>query len=136
VDFLGMEKNDKTEEENKRTRLFVHIGFSVLLFFVIILAKAFSEDAVINKLFEFAGYTYGPLLGLFTFGIFSSYKIRDKYVIAICLAAPILTYFLTVNDLFVGFKLGFLNIALNGILTFLGLLTIAYYEPSESSEEE
>ncbi|MEM6965780.1 MAG: sodium:solute symporter [Bacteroidota bacterium] len=134
VDFLDMEKNEKTEEENRRTRLLVHVGFSVLLFIVIIAVNALSGEAVINNLFTFAGYTYGPLLGLFAFGIFSQYKIRDNFVVLVCLIAPLLTYWLTVNDLFIGFKLGFLNIALNGILTMLGLLVIAYWEPITEEE--
>ena len=130
VDFLDMEKNDKTEEENKKTRWVVHIGFSVVLFLVIIASYYLTDKPVINNLFTASGYTYGPLLGLFTFGLFTQQKIQDGWIVLlICVAAPLLTYFLTINDLFIGFKLGFLNIALNGILTFLGLLAISYWEP-------
>ncbi|HFB99553.1 MAG TPA: sodium:solute symporter, partial [Phaeodactylibacter sp.] len=137
VDFLGLEKNEKSEDENKQTRFVVHIGFSILLFSVIILSYYFSESAVINNLFTFAGYTYGPLLGLFSFGLFSKSKIHDGWIVpVICVVAPIITYVLTVNDLFIGFKLGFLNIALNGLLTFLGLLAISYWEPKMEGDLE
>ena len=136
VDFLGLEKNEKSEDENKRTRVMVHIGFSILLFIVIVVVHALDAGAIINKLFQFAGYTYGPLLGLFSFGLFSKLKIRDSWIVpVICVIAPVITFVLTENDLFIGFKLGFLNIALNGVLTFLGLLAISYWEPKMEGEE-
>ena len=135
VDFLNIEKNNKSEAENKRTRFIVHICISILLFLVIILVKAYNNEAIVNNLFTFAGYTYGPLLGLFTFGLFTNFKVRDNLVIPICLLAPIITYYLTINHMFIGFKIGFLNIALNGLLTFLGLLAISYWEPTEKDLE-
>lgn len=131
VDFLGFEKN-KNQVDQKRTRFLVHIGFSVILFLVIIIFNAISNDAIINKLFEWAGYTYGPLLGLFAFGIFTNLKINEQYVIPVCVIAPILSYVLNKNDLFlpalfdIEFSLGFLIILLNGLLTFFGLFAISY----------
>lgn len=137
VDFLDMEKNDKSEEENKKTRFAVHIGFSVLLFLVIIASYYLTDKPVINNLFSAAGYTYGPLLGLFTFGLFSKSKIQDGWMVpVICVVAPLITYFLQVNKLFIGFELGFLNIGLNGILTFLGLMAISYWEPKLEGETD
>ena len=136
VDFLDMEKNEKSENENKKTRWVVHIGFSVVLFLVIILSYYLTDKPVINNLFKASGYTYGPLLGLFTFGLFVKSKIQDGWMVpVICVVAPLVTYFLEYNDLFIGFKLGFLNIAVNGLLTFLGLLAISYWEPNEDGEE-
>ncbi len=128
VDFLGFEK-DKTNPNNQSTRLKVHIGFSVILFLVIIIFHEISNDSIINDLFKVAGYTYGPLLGLFAFGIFTQYKIKDRYVIPVCVIAPILSYFLNKHDLFLAyinitFSLGFLIILLNGMLTFFGLWLI------------
>ncbi len=137
VDFLGFEK-DKNNPNNKKTRRLVHLGFSVTLFVVIILFHAISNDAIINDLFKIAGYTYGPLLGLFAFGIFTKRQISNALVIPICLLSPVLSYFLNENDLFIPqlfnteFSLGFLIILLNGILTFLGLLAISTENSSDT----
>lgn len=128
VDFLDFEKTDKTEEEKKKTRWAVHIGFSLILLTVILIFDALSNDAVINELFKIAGYTYGPILGLFVFGMFTNRQLRDKLVIPVCIVAPIVSYFINNNsaELFGGFQFGFLIIALNGLITFLGLWAISY----------
>ena len=131
VDFLGFEKSTEDEAAKKRKRFMVHIGFSLLLFITIILFNVLNDEAVIKKIFEWAGYTYGPLLGLFAFGIFTDLKIRDRYVVYICLLAPLLTWILKENDLFLNFKLGFLIILLNGFLTFIGLWAISYRDLEE-----
>ena len=99
VDFLGFEK-DKPNLNKKTTRRNVHLAFSFVLFLVIIAFNMLSNDAIINDLFRIAGYTYGPLLGLFAFGISTSRQIDDSKVIIICLIAPVLSYFLNANDLF------------------------------------
>ncbi len=127
VDFLNFKYTDKSEEEKKKTRLIVHVGFSILLFFVILIFKALNNDAIINELFVAAGFTYGPLLGLFSFGLMTNRKVRDKYVIWICLAAPIISYILNKNSeqWFNGLKFGFTILALNGLLTFIGLWAIS-----------
>ncbi|MEL6866646.1 MAG: sodium:solute symporter [Bacteroidota bacterium] len=128
VDFLGFEKGETSDEEQTQTRFKVHIGFSLLLLAVIVAFNALNDDAVISKIFEWAGYTYGPLLGLFSFGMFTNLSIRDNLVIPICIIAPVLSYILNVNQLFIGFELGFLIILLNGALTFFGLWAISYQE--------
>ncbi len=127
VDMLGFEKNDKTEAENKQTRFIVHVGFSILLFLVIILFNYINDAAVINGLFKVAGYTYGPLLGLYTFGLFTKMKIKDSLAIIVCVFAPCITYLFDYNSVnwFNGFKFGFMVLALNGLLTFVGLLLIS-----------
>ena len=134
VDFLNMEKNQRDDAENKRTRMWVHIGFSLIMALLIIVINAVNSDAVINKVFEWAGYTYGPLLGLFVFGIATRRQVSGPLVIAICLATPIISYILNANsaEWFAGFKFGFLIIALNGLLTFLGLLAIS--KPGETQQ--
>ncbi len=128
IDFLNFEKSKKKEKEKKATRLKVHIGFSILLFLVILLFNKLNDEAVISKIFELAGYTYGPLLGLFAFGMLTKLQIRDHLIIPVCLAAPLLSFLLNYysDTLLGGFKLGFLIIALNGLLTFFGLLAISY----------
>ena len=128
VDFLGFEESKDSDEVKKKTRFKVHVTFSIILFIVIILFKLLSNDAVIVELFKAAGYTYGPILGLFVFGMFTKRKIKDNLVIPICIAAPILSYILNKYELFIGFNLGFLIILLNGLLTFLGLWLISEKE--------
>ncbi len=137
VDFLNFEKRPEPEEVKKRWRLQVHIGFSVLLFFVILIANAFVTESVIYQVLKVAGYTYGPLLGLFAFGMFTSLKVRDKWVLPVCIAAPALTILLDIYSakILYGFEFGFLNLAVNGLLTFLGLLAISYRDYSEQIEQ-
>jgi len=125
VDFLKMDTSSKPTD--RKRRLMVHIAFSIILFFIIIIFHSLNNDAVINGLFKAAGYTYGPILGLFIYALFFAKKISHAGhigIIVACLLAPILTYWLDVNDMFCGFKLGFLNLLLNGILSLL-LLSIA-----------
>jgi Na+/proline symporter len=130
IDFLNFDKSDKTEKTKKRIRLWVHLAFSSILFIVIIIFNSLSKAAIINKLFEWAGYTYGPLLGLFAFGMFTKRQINDNWVIPICLLAPVLSYVINSNsaEWFGGFQFGFLIIALNGFLTFAGLWAISKTE--------
>ena len=127
IDFLNFEKSKKTEQEKKKERLIVHIGFSVALLLVILGFASINNDAVITQLFIAAGYTYGPILGMFAFGIFTKRKINDNMVIPVVLAAPIISFFLNKYSdvLFGGFQFGFLIVALNGLLTFIGLMMIS-----------
>jgi Na+/proline symporter len=128
VDFLNFEKREtEAESDKERTRLYVHIGFSILLFITIIAFNAVNNDAVIKQLFIAAGYTYGPLLGLFTFGLFTNREINGRLLIPVCIAAPIISYFINnySAELLWGFEFGFLIIALNGLITFAGLLLIS-----------
>ena len=127
VDFLGFEETEGGEEEKKRTRLYVHIGFSVLLLVVIVVFNALNNKDVISQLFKAAGYTYGPLLGLFSFGILTRRQLYRRWVIPVCVAAPVLSYIINANsvDWLYGFQFGFLIIALNGLLTFAGLWVIS-----------
>ncbi len=115
------------DQSNERTRYWVHIGFSVVLFLVIIAFWMINDDSVVVLLFKFAGYTYGPLLGLYTFGLFTSRKVTDLLVPIICLVAPVLTYVITSNSeaLLWGYKFGFELLLVNGLLTFIGLWGIS-----------
>lgn len=124
IDFLNFEKWNVSEEKKKKTRLIVHIGYSFLMFLMIILFKAISKDGIINELFRWAGFTYGPLLGLFAFGILTQLKVRSQWIIPICILSPIISWLLDTysKDLFQGFTFGFLILAINGLMTFLGLL--------------
>jgi Na+/proline symporter len=129
VDFLGM---DKTENQNKpnivRTRHLVHVGFSILMFMVIILFNAINDDSVVKMVFKIATYTYGPLLGLFAFGLFMKSKaVHDKLVPYICLISPAICFLITQNSerLFGKYVIDNELIIVNGLITFLGLLLIS-----------
>jgi len=127
IDFLGMNKNEKLKEKQKvHMRYIVHAGFACVLLIVIIIFRIISDRAVIDKLFTIAGYTYGPLLGLYSFGLFTPYKVKDRWVPVIVILSPILCYFLSTYSelLFFGYKFGFELLILNGIITFAGLLLL------------
>jgi solute:Na+ symporter, SSS family len=126
VDFLGFE-NQKDVSKQKNTRRWVHVGFSVLLVVVILIFKTINNQSVIAELFTIAGYTYGPLLGMFAFGIFHKVKVKELYVPIVCVAAPLLSYALKLNseELFNGYIIGFELLIFNGLLTYLGFWLIA-----------
>lgn len=121
VDLLGFEQR-KDEKWKTRTRIRVHIGFALLLFIVILVFKAMSNDAVIWEIFRAAGYTYGPLLGLFAFGQLTEWKVQDRMVPYICIAAPVLSYVIQKISPMLGYTFGFEILILNGLLTFVGLM--------------
>ena len=125
IDILDIEKR-YDERKQVRIRKQIHVGVSVLLILVMLIFKYAIEDkSVINKLFEFAGYTYGPLLALYAFGLFTKWQVRDKLVPWIAIASPILSYIISINSLaWFGFEFGFFILILNGFLTFLGLILI------------
>lgn len=126
IDFL----NKKPNEDNGAQRKFIHFGFSVAIFLVILLFQAINNQSVISAVFQVAGYTYGPLLGLYAFGLFKSNAIHDKYSPAICLASPVLTYIINLysENLLFGYKFGFELLLLNGAITFFGLWAISKNE--------
>jgi len=128
VDFLDFEKETDNEAEQKRKRTFVHVGFSILLFFLIMIFYLYADRAIIDLIFAIAAYTYGPLLGLYSFGFFTKRGVLDKYVPLVCIAAPILTYFINTysTTLFFGYVFGVELLILNGLLTFIGLLALSY----------
>lgn len=207
VDFLGMnevsneDKDDETLIADRKRRLQVHIGFSVLLFGVILAFRQINNDAIITQLFKAAGYTYGPLLGLFAFGLFTSLKVREKVyfdnarvvvpvlsilsviligvlayfvgyryftiscillactflsrrtremlfmengravipvLLLVCVAAPVISMVVDYNsaELLRGFKFGFLILAFNGLLTFLGLVALSDFGDFVPAPEE
>ncbi len=126
VDILDFEKGDKDPKALKKTRFIVHLAFSGLLFFVILSFKYLMEGDTVSNLFRVAGYTYGPLLGLFVFGLFTKWDVKDELVLPVCLAAPVLTYIINANSVawLNGYKFGFELLLINGWLTFVGLLLI------------
>lgn len=125
IDILGIEKKyDDAKQVTIRKR--VHLMISFILIFVIIVFKyVIKDESVIAKLLLFAGYTYGPLLGLYAFGLFTTWQVKDKWVPIIAILSPIISYIIGVNSLkWLGFEFGYFILILNGLLTFLGLILI------------
>lgn len=125
IDILEIDKKED-EQQKEKIRKKIHVLFSFILVATILIFKYFIADtSVIAKIFQFAGYTYGPLLGLYAFGLFTKLNIKDKLVPYVCLVAPVLTYLIsTFSKNSLGFDFGFFVLVLNGLLTFLGLLLI------------
>ena len=123
VDFLAIEKKEASKQISIRKRS--HILFSVILFLVILIFKLINDESVISALFKVAGYTYGPLLGMYAFGLFTKWKIKDHLIIPVVLLAPILSYILQLKapDWW-SFHFGFELLIVNGALCFLGMLLI------------
>ncbi len=131
VDFLGYERSKPTDIKKRR---WVHIGFAFILFITILIFNAINNEAVIKELFRAAGFTYGPLLGLFSFGILTKNKINDKYVVVITLISILLTgiYFYGMPMLVEGFEAGFELIIINGFFTYILLHFNSYLHRKKS----
>jgi len=124
IDVLHADENPKYNEK-KRTQLrhIIHIAFAVLLLLVILLFKWLNQDAIINTVLTVAGYTYGPLLGLFAFGLLTKRIAQDKAVPIICLITPVVCFILSTysKEWFGGYSFGHELLLLNGLFTFAGL---------------
>jgi Na+/proline symporter len=125
IDILGIHRRkDLTEQEQKKTRMSVHLSFAIIFLLCIILFKWINNKSIIGVILDLAGYTYGPLLGLFAFGILTKRVINKGYgVTVICLAAPACSYILGKNaaTIFNGYQIGIEMLLINGIMTFVGL---------------
>jgi Na+/proline symporter len=121
IDFMNIEK--RPEEKRSSIKFWVHIGFSVVFYLVILIFNRLNSKEVITAVFDLAGYTYGPLLGLFAFGAFLKRPVIDKWVPFVCVAAPVLTYIINEHSVewFNGYKFGFERLIINGLITFIGL---------------
>ena len=146
IDIIGINKKEGTEKQKKRTRLKVHFTFAFIFFLMVLLFKAINDKLIIDFILKFAGITYGPLLGLFAFGILTKRKLNDKLIWAVCIIAPLLALGIDMlsnpawyqaklhialglqrisDSIFHGYKIGNELILINGILTFLGLWFIS-----------
>ena len=124
IDLLGIDRRpDLSDVRKTALRHRIHIIFAVVLLLVILAFKALNSQAIITAVLMLAGYTYGPLLGLFAFGLFSRTKVKDKWVPLICTLSPVICFALDANSerLFNGYRFGFELLILNGSLTFVGL---------------
>ena len=123
IDFLKINPKDAGQ---KRRRIMVHLGFSVLMCLVIILFRELNSTSVVNAVLKAVGYTYGPILGLFTFGLTTKYQLKSKYLPIVCLLSPVLSYVINCHSeqWLWGYRFGFEILLLNGLICFVGLLLI------------
>lgn len=131
VDFLGFNKKvDQNAKELITARHWVHALFSFLIFCVVLVFKLINDDSVVNAIFKAAGYTYGPLLGLFAFGMISKRNIKDKFVPFICILSPILSFIIDLNSYsWFAYTVGFELIIINASITAICLWIISNHKP-------
>jgi SSS family transporter len=124
VDFLDIEHKPKSEQKKIRKKMYILM--SILLIIVIIIFKYVLDRNVIDSLLTVAGYTYGPLLGLFAFGIFTKYKVKDRYVWLVSILSVLIVYIIghVPSEYLGGYIIGYELLPLNGLLTFIGLILI------------
>jgi Na+/proline symporter len=146
IDILALNKREATEKEKKRTRLKVHFTFAIVFFILVLIFQWINDKLIIDFILKFAGITYGPLLGLFAFGILTKRVLNEKFIWAVCILAPLLALILDMlsspefyekklhvtlglqhisESIFHGYKIGNELILINGIFTFLGLWMIS-----------
>ena len=146
IDILGLKKSEATEKEKKRTRLKVHFSFALVFFIMVLVFKWMNDKLIIDFILKFAGVTYGPLLGLFAFGILTNRKLKESLIWTVCIVAPLLALGLDMLSnpvwyeaklhmkigldslsaaTFNGYKIGNELILINGIITFIGLWFIS-----------
>lgn len=134
INFLNFDsRKNLTEEHKTRVRKMIHLAFAALYLLIIIAFKPFHTQSLIDKVFEIAGYTYGPLLGLFSFGLFmKNRKPIDRFVPFIAIMSPVLSYLLNKysTQLFWGYQFGFEILIVNGLITFISLYALSKKEKS------
>lgn len=125
-DFLNFDKSGRSEKQLLRIRRLVHVGFALLYLLVIIAFRPFHNQSLIDTLFDIAGFTYGPLLGFYTFGLFTRRRVRDRFVPIVALLSPVICYILKLKmPDWTGYHFGFEILLLNGLITFLGMLALS-----------
>lgn len=150
IDILGLKKSTASEKAKKNTRLKVHISFAILFFLLVLIFKAINDKLIIDFILKFAGITYGPLLGLFAFGILTKRVLNPKLIVWVCIIAPLLAMGIDIlsspewyekklhvslglqslsDSVFRGYKIGYELIIINGLFTFLGLWMISKKAP-------
>jgi Na+/proline symporter len=125
-DFLNF--SSKTEAQRQKQRIWVHVGFSLLMLLVIVIFKALNDQSVIKAVFTVAGYTYGPLLGLFFFGLFTKWKASDVFIPFIAVISPVFCYLIQLYfKNYHGYSMGYELLILNGLITFILLGMSGYF---------
>jgi Na+/proline symporter len=135
IDLLGMQRNEQWDEaRKKRIRQRIHLSFALVFFIMVMIFKWIDNKSIIDLLLKIASYTYGPLLGLFAFGILTKRKIKDQWVLLPCLLAPLLCLALDSAQaaLFGNFRIGQELLIINGLFTFIGLWLISTPIPKKN----
>ncbi len=138
IDFLRLdERTDLDERARARRRHWVHAGFAAVLLAVIVAFRAWNDDSVISLVFKIAGYTYGPLLGLFVLGMCTRLAVRDRWVPALCCLAPAMSWLLDRNSVawLGGYRFGFELLMLNGLMTALGVAALARRQTDRAADK-
>lgn len=154
IDILNLNARKDDEKQKRKTRLRVHFSFAVLFFIMVLIFKAINDKLIIDFILKFASITYGPLLGLFSFGILTKRRLNEKWIWAVCIIAPVLALVLDVScspewyekklhmslgleelskRIYNGYKIGNELILINGIFTFLGLLFVSKKDASAAT---
>jgi Na+/pantothenate symporter len=131
IDILGMQRRqDWNEAKKKSIRQRIHIGFALVFLLFVMVYKWIDNPSMIGVILKVAAYTYGPLLGLFTFGIILKRNVLDKWVPLVCIISPLLCLIIDLNQkaLFGAFEIGLELLIINGLITFIGLLLISKKE--------
>ncbi len=125
IDFLNVENHD--EEKRQKIKRWSHLMFSVMLIVLILIFKAINNESIVVAVFRVAGYTYGPILGLFVFGMYSKRRVMDKWVPLVALVSPVICYFISKYSAFLlnGYEFGFELLILNGLITITGLFVFS-----------
>lgn len=134
IDIIGMQRrNDLTDAQKKKMRQRVHLSFAAIFLLFVMMFKWINDSSMIGVILKVATFTYGPLLGLFTFGILLKRKVNDKLVPFVCIASPIICFFLDrfQKQIFGSFELGLELLIINGLITFTGLWLIS--KPAEET---
>jgi len=133
VDIFNISEKDQPSQ--LKMRKYVHIMMAVSLIVVIVIYKLIDNPIIINAVFKVAGYTYGPLLGLYAFGMLTKVKTNDKWIPAICIISPIVCYIINSYSVewFNGYKFGFEMLIINALLTFIGLLVASQFKPKPAN---
>lgn len=133
-DFLGFGRQSNSsdsslgsEKRQLRIRRWVHVGFALLYLLVIIAFRPFHNQSLIDTLFDVAGFTYGPLLGMYAFGLFTKRRVKDRGVPIVAVLSPVICYILKLNAplWFDGYHFGFELLLINGLITFFGLMILS-----------
>lgn len=125
IDILNVEKYHA--EKAKRIRIGSHLLITAVVIFIILIFKELNSKSVIDAIYTIASYTYGPLLGLYVFGLFTRRDTRDRFTPYICIVSPFLTYLLDfVVSEYTGYKFGYELLMINGLITFTGLMLFSY----------
>ncbi len=126
IDILNIKNKGWEEKKQEKVRKRVHIIVAISFLIMVLVFKWINDSSMIGIILKLAGFTYGPLLGLFVFGIFTKYKVKDHLVPYVCVAAPIISYFIDKyqEQIFGDFKIGLELLLINGLLTFIGLFLI------------